>query len=83
LTVPATAVLTDATGDFVQVVSEGRVARRGVLTGLHVTGLREIVSGLEEGEVVLARAGSFFRDGDMVRPVPTPDETVASVGGER
>lgn len=83
ITVPATAVLTDKTGDFVQIVSDGKVTRRSVQTGLHAAGLREIVSGLAEGDVVLARAGSFFRDGDAVRPVASPGATVASAGADR
>jgi len=34
-------------------------------------GRAEIVSGLTEGETVVARAGTFVRDGDAVTPVAT------------
>lgn len=69
LTVPATAVLSDAEGDRVQVVSENRVETRPVRAGLLWDGRREIVEGLAEGETVIARSGAFFRDGDQVRAV--------------
>jgi HlyD family secretion protein len=69
LTVPITAVLSDSDGPYVQVVEYGRISHRAVTPGLIWQGQREIVSGLEAGETVIARAGAFFRDGDRVRPV--------------
>ena len=69
VTVPATAVLSDAQGDRVQVVSDGRVQSRDVKAGLLWQGQREIVEGVAEGEQVIARSGAFFRDGDQVRAV--------------
>jgi hypothetical protein len=39
----------------------------------------EIVDGLAEGEVVIARSGTFLRDGDEVRPVFEPTSTVSEV----
>ena len=69
LTVPITAVLSDEEGTYVQVVRDGMVARRPVEPGLIWQDWREIVRGLDEGEMVIARAGAFFRDGDEVRIV--------------
>lgn len=69
VTVPATAVLSDAEGDRVQIVADGRVESREVRAGLLWQGQREIVEGVSEGEQVIARSGAFFRDGDQVRPV--------------
>lgn len=69
LTVPVKAMLSDARGDYVQVVSDGIIARRGVDAGALWQGQREIISGVTLGETVLARAGAFFRDGDQVTPV--------------
>jgi len=69
VTVPITAVLTDADGAYVQVVRDGVVARRDVVPGLVDRDRREIAQGLEPGETVIARAGAYFRDGDRVRPV--------------
>jgi hypothetical protein len=69
LTVPITAVLTDAAGPYVQVIDGGTVARRAVQPGLIWQDRQEVMSGLAEGETVIARAGAFFRDGDKVRAV--------------
>ncbi|SNT75198.1 efflux RND transporter periplasmic adaptor subunit [Paracoccus seriniphilus] len=69
ITVPATAVLADATGERVQVVADGRIETRPVRAGLLWQGRREILEGLAEGEQVVARSGAFFRDGDQVHTV--------------
>lgn len=69
VTVPASAVLADETGERVQVVSGGTVESRPVRAGLLWDGRREIVEGLALGEEVIARSGAFFRTGDRVRPV--------------
>ncbi|CAO4153824.1 efflux RND transporter periplasmic adaptor subunit [Methylorubrum extorquens] len=53
----------------VLVVAEDKVESREVRTGLSDDDDIEIRSGLAEGERVVARAGSFLRDGDRVRPV--------------
>ncbi|MCF3972838.1 efflux RND transporter periplasmic adaptor subunit [Paracoccus salsus] len=75
VTVPASAVLSDASGDRVQVVREGRVGSRKVKAGLLWQDRREIVDGLADGEIVMARSGAFFRDGDQVRAVsPAPTD---------
>ena len=72
LTVPATAVLDRPEGAVVQVVQSGKVETRPVTPGLIWQDRREIVSGLAEGEAVLARAGAFFNDGDRVQAVFAP-----------
>lgn len=69
LTVPVKAVLSDAGGDYVQVVIDGIINHRSVVAGSLWQGQREILSGVALGEIVLARAGAFFRDGDQVAPV--------------
>lgn len=69
VTVPATAVLSDAGGDRVQVVEDGVVHTREVQAGLLWDGRREIRKGIRKGEKVIARSGAFFRDGDQVRAV--------------
>jgi len=66
---PAGAVLTSADTVAVQVVKDGKVETRPVVTGLAGGGLVEIVSGLAAGEDVVARSGTFLRDGDAVAPV--------------
>ena len=54
----------------VLVVAGDTVEARAVRTGLSDDDDIEIRAGLAEGERVVARAGSFLRDGDKVRPVP-------------
>jgi len=72
LVVPATAVLFAPGGPEVQVVEDGRVVTRSVTTGLKSGDRIEVTSGLAEGDAVVAKAGTFLRDGDAVRPVPAP-----------
>jgi HlyD family secretion protein len=69
LAVPATAVLFGTGGPTVQVVGGNQVAVRRVTTELRSAGLIEIRDGLSEGDVVIAKSGTFLRDGDSVRPV--------------
>ncbi|MGI9403095.1 MAG: efflux RND transporter periplasmic adaptor subunit, partial [Hyphomicrobium sp.] len=69
LAVPTAAVVFDSSGAFVQVVRDGRVERRDIETGLVADGLVEVRKGLALGDVVVAKAGTFLRDGDAVRPV--------------
>jgi HlyD family secretion protein len=69
LAVPSSAVVFDSDGAYVQVVHEGRVARRGIETGLLSGALIEVHKGLAAGDIVVAKAGTFLRDGDAVRAI--------------
>jgi len=69
LAVPAAAVVFDSSGTFVQVVRDGRVERRSIETGLMAGGLVEVREGLALGDVVVAKAGTFLREGDAIRAV--------------
>jgi HlyD family secretion protein len=69
LAVPASAILYGPNGPTVQVVRAGRVETRGIKTGLAAGALTEVREGVSEGDMVVARAGTFLRDGDAVRPV--------------
>ena len=73
---PSSAVVFDAGGAFVQIVRDGRVVRRDVKTGLIARGLVEVKQGIDEGDIVVARAGTFLRDGDAVRAV-MPDPKIS------
>jgi HlyD family secretion protein len=75
LAVPASALSYDKGSTFLQVVSDGVVRTRLVTTGLVVEGQVEITRGVEEGELVVARAGTFLRDGDKVRTIEVGEET--------
>lgn len=69
--VPVSALLFAADGGAsVLVARDGRVEARKVVTGLSAEGVSEIRSGVAAGEAVVARSGSFLRDGDRVRAVP-------------
>ncbi len=70
LAVPVTAVGAAAEGATVMKVVDGAVSRVPVRTGIRDGGWIEIVEGLAEGDRVVARAGSFVRDGDRINPVP-------------
>lgn len=68
--VPLSAVLYAADGSAsVLVVPQDRVEARKVAFGLSADGFMEVRSGVAAGEAVVARASSFLRHGDLVRPV--------------
>jgi RND family efflux transporter MFP subunit len=69
LAVPASAVLYEAEGAVVQVVRNNRVERQRIATGLAAGALVEVRQGLAQDDLVVARSGTFLRDGDAVRPV--------------
>src|SRR5262249_49470277 len=66
-TIPLSAVLYGPEGAVVQVVRDDRVETRRVRVGLLSGGNAEIREGLSEGDMVVARAGAFLREGDRVR----------------
>lgn len=66
--VPLSALLYSAKGAAVQVVVDERIETRQVRTGLSADGFVQ-VEGVGTGDMVVTRAGSFLRDGDVVRPV--------------
>ncbi len=76
LGVPSSAVVFDTDGAYVQVVRNGHVEQRDIKTGLVARGLIEVRSGVAEGDVIVARAGTFLRDGDAVRAV-VPDPKIS------
>jgi RND family efflux transporter MFP subunit len=79
LAVPASAVLYGAEGPSVQLVRNNRVETRRIVTGLAAGAMLEVREGLTGGDLVVARSGTFLRDGDAVRPV-VPDQARLSEG---
>jgi HlyD family secretion protein len=69
VTLPLTTVTFGEHGPTVQVVKNGKIEVRKVITGLVGTENIEITDGVEPGEQIVARAGSFVRAGDSVTPV--------------
>lgn len=79
LAVPLSAVLYGNGGATVQVVENGTVSTRHIEPGLAAGNMVEVKKGLSEGDLVVAKAGTFLRDGDAVRPVE-PDSKVSEAG---
>jgi HlyD family secretion protein len=67
--VPLSAVVYGREGPSLQVVVDDRVRSRPIRPGLTADGFIEVLDGVEAGELVVTRAGSFLRDGDAIRPV--------------
>jgi HlyD family secretion protein len=67
--VPASAVIFKGRDAFLQRVDNGRIDTVPVELGVRADGFVEVVSGLEEGQEVVSRAGTFVADGDKVTPV--------------
>ena len=61
-----------------QIVKDGIVERRAVKIGLASGNLVEIVQGVTLDDMVVARAGTFLREGDKIRPVE-PNNKVSEV----
>lgn len=79
LSVPITALGTDEKGAFVMAVDpDGKVRRATVITGIRDGKLVEVKSGLDEGELVVAKAASFVRDGDVIDPISAADAPVTN-----
>jgi HlyD family secretion protein len=73
LAVPSSAVTFDHDLTSVQVVSDNKVEKHMVTVGLVANDLIEIKDGVKDGDLVVTRAGTFLRDGDVVRPIlPEP-----------
>jgi HlyD family secretion protein len=69
VTLPLAAVTFKADGPVVQAVKDGKVEVRKVKTGLIDDAHVEIVEGVAAGETVVAKAGTFVRNGDQITPV--------------
>ncbi|PTM40792.1 efflux RND transporter periplasmic adaptor subunit [Bosea sp. 124] len=71
VTLPLSAITYARSGATVQSVTDGKVKTKTVQLGLAGDGRAEIASGVADGETVVARAGTFVRDGDVITPVAT------------
>jgi HlyD family secretion protein len=69
IAVPISAVIYQDTDAFLQKVVSGKVSTVPVKLGARADGYVEVLSGIAEGDEVVARAGTFVADGDMVTPV--------------
>jgi len=76
VTLPLSAVSYDKSGAYAQVVRDNIVSTQRLSIGLLGDRKAEVVSGLAAGDMVIARAGTFVRDGDRVHPMPSAVQEV-------
>ncbi len=69
ISVPRSAVTYRTGGTTVQVVYNNAIETRSVQVGLHSDTEVEVRKGLNEGDLVVANAGTTLRDGDKVTPI--------------
>jgi hypothetical protein len=79
--VPLTAILYGDDSTVVQVVRRDRIETHRVEVGLMSGGQVEIHSGVNEGDIVVAKAGALLREGDPVRPISSGDTAQNGNGG--
>jgi RND family efflux transporter MFP subunit len=77
LAVPVSAVSTSGNSSTALILEGDTVRERPIEIGLSTGGLIEIRKGLAEGDRVIARAGTFLKDGDVVRPVEMDTRAVS------
>jgi membrane fusion protein (multidrug efflux system) len=78
LTVPAGALLEDASGAAVYVVNGNRASRRRVRRGETYQGRVEVIEGLAAGDSVVVAGNTMLRDGTEVRVVSAPSGDTTS-----
>jgi HlyD family secretion protein len=69
VSLPLSAVTFKADAAVTQVVKDNKVETRAIKTGLINDEFVEVSEGLIDGEWVVARAGTFVRNGDLITPV--------------
>ncbi len=80
IAIPASALLYGQGGASVQVITDGVVRTRKVKLGLENGSQVEVREGLGEGDLVVAKSGTFLRDGDAVRAVVVEPRRVNEAG---
>jgi len=78
LALPLSAVTTGRTGSTARKVEDNVVKQVKIETGIQDGGFVQVVSGLTAGDLVVAKAGAFVRDGDKIAPVPAEPATIAN-----
>jgi HlyD family secretion protein len=76
--VPSTAVLYQNDSAIVLAVTDNKIRERVVKPGLLAGDSVEIKEGLKEGELVVLRAGSLLKSGDVIDPQLASQQTAAS-----
>ncbi len=69
VTVPLLSITYTKAGPVLQLVTQSKIVSKPVQIGLIGDGRAEILSGVKAGDSIVARSGSFLRDGDLIRAV--------------
>ncbi len=78
LALPLSAVTTGRNGSTARKVEDNVVKQVKIETGIQDGGFVQVVSGLSAGDMVVAKAGAFVRDGDKIAPVPAEPGTISN-----
>ncbi|MCK8782179.1 efflux RND transporter periplasmic adaptor subunit [Rhizobium sp. NTR19] len=78
LALPLSAVTTGREGSTARKVEDNVVKQVKIEIGIQDGGFIQVVSGLEAGDLVVAKAGAFVRDGDKIAPVPAEPAAVGN-----
>jgi hypothetical protein len=81
LAVPSGAVLRPGDVPTVLLVRDGKIVSQKLDLGLVTDQWIEVTKGVTNGDLVVARAGTFLRDGDVVRPI-LEGKTAAAAGAQ-
>ncbi|GEO85585.1 MULTISPECIES: efflux RND transporter periplasmic adaptor subunit [Alphaproteobacteria] len=76
IALPVSAITSGSNGTTTRLVSDNTVKQVKIETGIQDGAFIEVKTGLKPGDVVVAKAGAFVRDGDHINPVR--DETAVS-----
>jgi len=80
IVVPVTSVGIVGKSASVLLLTDGRATEKQVKTGIRDGDVIEITDGLKAGDLIVAKAGAFVRDGDRVNPVVVDEvETTGAV----
>ncbi len=74
ITVPLLSITYTKTGPVLQSVVQSKITSKPVQIGLIGDGRAEIIDGVKQGDSIVARSGSFLRDGDLIRAVAINEE---------
>lgn len=78
LAAPVSAIAGGPQGAKALRVRDGVVAETPVALGVRDGGHVEVLDGLAEGDLIVAKAGAFVRDGDRINPVPADQAAAAA-----
>jgi RND family efflux transporter MFP subunit len=82
LSVPIDALRTDETGTYVYTVVDGRTRRANVAIGTQNDSAALVLSGVADGDIVVAEKGPSITDDVAVKPAPSPSPGDTDADGD-